>query len=139
MALDAIDSLPARIDTAYLLGATKGGPFDVANFRRREWLPALEAAGIARPVRLYDLGSTLASNALAAGITVHELARIMGTSVGMIEAHYGALTDTARDSLLERLEAAQQPSRSDWAPRSTEPSHSDAPSWPSRSPSSTDG
>ena len=31
------------------------------------------------------------SNALAAGITVYELARIMGTSVSMIEAHYGAL------------------------------------------------
>jgi hypothetical protein len=28
----------------------------------------------------------------------------MGTSVGMIEAHYGALIGTARESLLERLE-----------------------------------
>jgi integrase len=104
-ALDAIDSLPARIDTVYLFGAAKGGPFDVANFRRREWGPALEAAGIAKPARLYDLRSTFASNALAAGITVYELARIMGTSVGMIERHYGALIDTARESLLDRLEA----------------------------------
>jgi hypothetical protein len=38
------------------------------------------------------------------GITVHELARIMGTSVSMIEAHYGALLDTAHESMLERLE-----------------------------------
>jgi hypothetical protein len=59
---------------------------------------------VAKPARLYDLRSTFASNALAAGLTVYELARIMGTSVGMIEAHYGALIDTARDSLLERLE-----------------------------------
>ena len=29
----------------------------------------------------------------------------MGTSVGMIERHYGALLDTAHVSLLERLEA----------------------------------
>jgi hypothetical protein len=28
----------------------------------------------------------------------------MGTSVSMIEAHYGALLDTAHESLLERLE-----------------------------------
>jgi hypothetical protein len=28
----------------------------------------------------------------------------MGTSVGMIEAHYGALIDTARDGILARLE-----------------------------------
>jgi hypothetical protein len=34
-----------------------------------------------------------------------KLARIMGTSVGMIEAHYGALLDTAHTGLLERLEA----------------------------------
>jgi hypothetical protein len=54
---------------------------------------------------MYDLGSTFASNALAAGIRVYELARIMGTSVGMFEAHYGALIDSARESLLERLEA----------------------------------
>jgi hypothetical protein len=29
----------------------------------------------------------------------------MGTSVGMIEAHYGALIDTAHDAILTRLEA----------------------------------
>jgi hypothetical protein len=39
--------------------------------------------------------------------TVYELARIMRTSVGMIEAHYGALIDTARESPLERLEAVK--------------------------------
>lgn len=104
-ALDALDSLPARLDSVYVFGGPKGGPFDVNNFRRREWGPAIEAAGIAKPARIYDLRSTFASNALAAGITVYELARIMGTSVGMIEAHYGALIDTARESLLERLEA----------------------------------
>ena len=104
-ALDALDSLPVRIDTVYLFGGPKGGPFDVANFRKREWGPAIESAGVATPARLYDLRSTFASNALAAGITVYELARIMGTSVGMIERHYGALLDSAHESLLERLDA----------------------------------
>lgn len=104
-ALEAVDSLPARLDTVFLFGGPKGGPFDTANFRKREWGPAVESAGIATPARLYDLRSTFASNALAAGITVFELARIMGSSVGMIERHYGALLDTAHDSLLERLEA----------------------------------
>jgi integrase len=104
-ALTALDSLPARIDSVYVFGGPKGGPFDLANFRRREWGPAIESAGIAKPARVYDLRSTFASNALAAGITVYELARIMGTSVSMIEAHYGALIDTARESLLDRLEA----------------------------------
>jgi hypothetical protein len=30
----------------------------------------------------------------------------MGTSVAMIERHYGSLLDSARESLLARLEAA---------------------------------
>ncbi len=67
--------------------------------------PAIEASGVARPARIYDLRSTFASNALAAGITTFELARIMGTSVGMIEAHHGALIDTTHYSILARLEA----------------------------------
>jgi hypothetical protein len=77
----------------------------VHNFRLREWAPAVTASGVERPARLYDLRSTFASNSLAAGITVYELARVMGTSVAMIEAHYGALLDTAAESMLARLEA----------------------------------
>jgi hypothetical protein len=42
--------------------------------RRREWGPALETAGITTPARIYDLRATLASNALAAWITVYEFA-----------------------------------------------------------------
>lgn len=30
-----------------------------------------------------------------------------GTSVGIIEAHYGALLDTAHESLLDRLDAVR--------------------------------
>lgn len=83
---------------------SEGRVIRLANFRRREWGAAIDAAGIAKPARLYDLRSTFASSALAAGITVYELARIMGTSVSMIEAHYGALLDTAHDAILDRLD-----------------------------------
>ena len=111
-ALTALDEVPPRIDSRYVVttsrkvpGSAEPGPFDVANFRRRVWGPAIDAAGIAKPARLYDLRSTFASNALAAGITTFELARIMGTSVKMIEQHYGALINTAHDAILSRLEA----------------------------------
>jgi hypothetical protein len=77
------------------------------NFRRREWIPAIEAAGIAKPARIYDLRSTFASNALAAGVTVFELARIMGTSVSMIERHYGALLEGAHAGIAGRLDALE--------------------------------
>jgi hypothetical protein len=55
----------------------------------------------------YDLRSTFISNALASsGLTVFETARIAGTSVKMIELHYGSLLDSAHGPLLERLDAA---------------------------------
>ena len=73
--------------------------------RRREWAPAIEAAAIRRPARIYDLRSTLASDALAAGVSVFELARIMGTSVRMIERHYGTLLDGAGAGIAGRLDA----------------------------------
>ena len=45
------------------------------------------------------------------GLTTFELARIMGNSIGMIEAHYGALVDTAHDAILTRLDAVAQSER----------------------------
>ena len=42
--------------------------------------------------------STFASDALAAGVGIHALARIMGTSVRMIERSYGILLDGALES-----------------------------------------
>jgi hypothetical protein len=51
--------------------------------------PRTPSDGVAqtRRARIYDLRSTFASNALAAGVTVFELARLMGSSVRMIERH----------------------------------------------------
>lgn len=66
---------------------------NVNNFRNRIWAPAIEASGVRTPAWIYDLRSTFASNALAAGIKVFELARVMARSVEMIERHYGTLLD----------------------------------------------
>jgi hypothetical protein len=78
---------------------------DLRNFRRRLWKPAITSSGVDKPARIYDLRSTFASNALAAGVTVFELARVMGTSVLMIERHYGALLDGAGAGIAGRLDA----------------------------------
>jgi integrase len=110
-ALAALDRLPARLDMPRLFPSPSGGRLDLDNFRRREWGPAIEAAGVARPARIYDLRSTFASYALAGGITAFELAKVMGTSVRMIEKHYGTLVEGAGASIARRLsaiEAAQE-------------------------------
>jgi integrase len=78
------------------------------NFRRRIWVPAIRAAGVPEPARIYDLRSTFASDALAAGVPIFTLARIMGTSVRMIERHYGALLDGAGAGIADVLDALDE-------------------------------
>ena len=95
------------LDTPLLFPSPNGELLNLDNFRRREWAPAVEASGVARPARIYDLRSTFASNALAARVTVFELARVMGTRVRMIERHYGALLDGAGAGIASRLDALE--------------------------------
>jgi hypothetical protein len=52
-------------------------------------------------------GCIFASNALTAGVTVFELARVMGTAVAMIERSYGVLLDGAHAGIAGRLAALE--------------------------------
>jgi integrase len=104
-ALAALDRLPARLGRPFLFPAPEGGPLNLNNFRRRLWTPAVTASGIATPARIYDLRSTFASNALAASVTAFEVAKVMGTSVAMIERHYGTLIAGAHAGIAARLDA----------------------------------
>jgi hypothetical protein len=85
----------------------RGGLLNIDTFRRRVWAPAIEAAGVRTPARIYDMRSTFASNALSVGVSLFELARIMGTSVQMIERSYGALLDGAAADIARRLDTLE--------------------------------
>jgi integrase len=104
-ALAALDMIPSRLDTPFLFPAPGGSLLNLDNFRRRQWAPAVEASGVRTPARIYDMRSSFATTALAKRITVLELARVIGTSVGMIERHYCALLDGAGASIAARLNA----------------------------------
>ena len=65
----------------------------------------MAGVAIARPARIYDLRSTFASNALAAGVTPFELAKVMGTSIAMVERSYGRLLGGAHAGIVGRLDA----------------------------------
>jgi integrase len=85
--LDALDAMPARIDTQILVPAVRGGYIDIERFRHREWTPALRAARLEHR-RIYDCRHTFATWAIEDGVPLWQLATIMGTSVVQIEDTY---------------------------------------------------
>jgi hypothetical protein len=54
--------------------------------------------------RVYDLRHTLATFALRAGISTFDLSRYMGTSLAMIDRHYGHLARDGREHAIKLLD-----------------------------------
>jgi integrase len=95
-----------------LFPSATGGYFDLHNFRNRNWRSAQRAAGITPLRRVYDLRHTFATFALRAGISTFDLSRYMGTSLAMIDRHYGHLARDGREHairLLDNYKAAEAP------------------------------
>jgi integrase len=102
-ALAALDRLP-RNGSPLVFPSVGGGYFDLHNFRNRYWQPAQEAAKIDPRRRVYDLRHTFATFALRAGISTFDLSRYMGTSLAMIDRHYGHLARDGREHALKLLD-----------------------------------
>jgi len=104
VALAALDRLPPS-QSSLLFPNARGRHIDFRSFGRRHWQTARVAAGIEPLRHLYDLRHTYATFALRAGVSVFAVSRFMGSSIAMIDRHYGHSPATA----------ANTPSRS-WMP-----------------------
>ncbi len=103
-ALEALDRLPAS-DNPILFPNARGGRIDFRIFGRKHWRPAQLKVGI-DPVRgLYDLRHTYATFALRAGVPVFAVSRFMGSSIAMIDRHYGHLAHDSREHAVALLDA----------------------------------
>ena len=97
--------LNRAVNCPVLFPNADGGHLDFRNFNRRHWKPVQKAAGI-DPLRdLYDLRHTYATFALRAGVPVFALSRFMGTSIAMIDLHYGHLAVDSHEHAVSLLDA----------------------------------
>jgi len=88
-----------------------GGYFELHIFRNRHWRPAQRAAGIEPLRRIHDLRHTFATFALRAGLSTFDLSRYMGTSLAMIDRHYGHLVRDGREHVIRLLDPSPGPPR----------------------------
>ncbi|HSC90480.1 MAG TPA: hypothetical protein VLB86_02370 [Gaiellaceae bacterium] len=82
-AAQALDELPARLDTRVLFPGKRGGYLNLHNWRAHEWTPAVRAAGV----------------------LLFELARFMGTSTEQIDKTYGHLLPDSLDRARTALDS----------------------------------
>jgi integrase len=103
-ALEALDRLPAS-ENPILFPNARGGRIDFRIFGRKHWKPAQTKVGL-EPLRgLYDLRHTYATFALRAGVPVFAVSRFMGSSIAMIDRHYGHLAHDSREHAVSLLDA----------------------------------
>ena len=113
IALAVLDELLPHPDCPLLFPSVRGGHLDLHNFRNRAWKPAQRAAGITPLRRVYDLRHTFATFALRAGISTFDLSRYMGTSLAMIDRHYGHLARDGREHAIKLLDTYRAPGHFD--------------------------
>jgi integrase len=104
--LEALAQHPRRIDSPLVFPSRRkeAGHQHLTTWRNRHWTPALKAAGIEHRGP-YACRHTFASWAIAAGMSLFHLSRIMGTSVVQLDRTYGHLVPESESFLRGLLDA----------------------------------
>ncbi len=112
-ALDALDRIKTT-GSPLLFPGERGGYLDIHHFRPYQWRPAQRAAGLKPLRRIYDLRHTSATFALRAELSTFDLSRYMGSSLTMIDRHYGHLARDGREHAIKLLDALNAPEFGPW-------------------------
>ena len=88
--VDVLEAMPRGFGQTPVFLTKRGERIKHDTFRMRYWGPALQAAGLEHR-GVYATRHTFASWSIRSGIDLFLLSRVMGTSVGQIDATYGHL------------------------------------------------
>ena len=94
-------------DEDFVLKNLQGRPIFSDSFVKKFWHPALRALNL-RPRKFYATRHTFISAALGCGVRIKWLAEYCGTSVDMIERHYGRYIRGDAVAQLALLEASRK-------------------------------
>ena len=89
-------------ETDFVFKNNEGRPINEDKWRKKYWYRALRVCNI-RPRKFYATRHTFISIGLTQGINIKWLAEYCGTSVAMIEKHYGRYVQSDSREQLERL------------------------------------
>lgn len=92
-------------DDALVFTSPRGKVLRNGNFRKRTWLPAVEAAGLPSDLRIHDLRHTCASLMIAQGIPPMVVSEHLGhSSVAVTLNVYSHLFDDAKEAAADLME-----------------------------------
>jgi integrase len=99
-----IPLLEDKVNQDLVFTATQGGPIRHANFRRRVWIPLLEATGN-QGLRIHDLRHTAASLAIKSGANVKVVQNMLGhKSAEMTLDRYAGLFESDQVDVALRMD-----------------------------------
>jgi integrase len=104
----ALDEVRARATDAegivFRSHTASASPINLHRWRARVWKDVVDALGLTGRTP-YVLRHTYATLALRSGQSTFEVARWMGSSIAMIDRHYGHLAADSLDAAIERFDA----------------------------------